>query len=668
MFRRVLGAIWGVDESGGDTVHVTRPRLRFDNGILNGSNGSSLQRSTASTLQRSTTTKSSKASEEPVSPTSPGSTILSFFKRPSGFRNGEIRLAFTKSCFEQIMSDPDHFQNFKEFNASLMCHENIDYYEAIVELDAILLRKVPSYIGPTSLSRFVYAGGESPASLLYSNPFIAHSSPPVLIPAEILPHFLYFHACFLADDAPTEINLPAAERQNISQKLLHSSSDQVMTDVFDSATDEVLSMLYFDSFAKYVESRVISGPSSGDRMCFSSAPPVLPEPEVYNPPSSSIPTEEPTRTSQDSVASAKESEHSRMNATMSFSLPSPPPSPLPLKAMLTRPLPSPSATNSDLKVATTPVAVTTEEEPLPADAESTVVNTNHADPMIEESAPVSDDQQPTDIEKPPTDVITVLSITEDTAEDTLKRTTSQSTATSKDSAQRSLHKTSIAHIPVPVAPRRYSHRLTFSGTKILPAPASSSSSPPKPKHIPIVIPRIADPSVNPAVSTDQSRSSIDKTLPRIPNSMSQTTDYSVNTTDVPHQPHLEVPQHPTRPPLIPRHSTLSTMSVRSHEADQFPVPPIPRDPDPTGPKSLFLRRKNMPWLHTGPSSPRGSSDTVRSETSVPSPTRSSMDNTSMHSSRSRMSMVSMKMKLMGAKRKMTKMVEKVGHKNKTYVL
>ncbi|TPX62763.1 hypothetical protein SpCBS45565_g06929 [Spizellomyces sp. 'palustris'] len=158
----------------------------------------------------------------------------------------EFTFTFTKQCFEQVMTNPVLFSEFKKFSLTLHCHENLVFYESVQELESLLTLKVPSYVSPSALSRFVHAGTDShPASA---------SPSPVPIPSSLLGHFLYFHACYLTLNAPTEINLPSITCQAIALRMMNSTQG-LYSDVFDRAVDEVLSMIYFDSFGKFVESK-----------------------------------------------------------------------------------------------------------------------------------------------------------------------------------------------------------------------------------------------------------------------------------------------------------------------------------------------------------------------------------------------------------------------------
>ncbi|KAI9007119.1 RGS domain-containing protein [Gaertneriomyces semiglobifer] len=173
-------------------------------------------------------------------------------------------LAFTKQCFERVMTNPELYAEFRSFCKASHCHENLQFYEEIKDLEDLLLRELPGYIAPTTLCRFVHSKGHiptpppsptlaafpifSPGPLLGTAP---DTSKPV--PNALLPHFLYFHACYLTANCPTEINLPSTIKQQISLKL--ERGGELRSDVFDRAADEIINLIYFDSFARYINQK-----------------------------------------------------------------------------------------------------------------------------------------------------------------------------------------------------------------------------------------------------------------------------------------------------------------------------------------------------------------------------------------------------------------------------
>ncbi|RKO90338.1 hypothetical protein BDK51DRAFT_34944, partial [Blyttiomyces helicus] len=74
------------------------------------------------------------------------------------------------------------------------------------------------------------------------------------LPAALHGHFLYFHACYIAHGAPMEVNLPATVRKTISDAM-ETGARVISCSVFDRAVDEVVAMIYYNTFAKFVKEK-----------------------------------------------------------------------------------------------------------------------------------------------------------------------------------------------------------------------------------------------------------------------------------------------------------------------------------------------------------------------------------------------------------------------------
>ncbi|KAI8803356.1 hypothetical protein BJ742DRAFT_777338 [Cladochytrium replicatum] len=101
-------------------------------------------------------------------------------------------------------------------------------------------------------------------------------TPAVAVPEHIIPHFLYFYACFLDDDAMAAgINIPGNLRVDIKQHILEhlgtaesgggsspgrsarrsvrrNQRKPLLSTVFDHAIDHIVEMLFFDVFRRFV--------------------------------------------------------------------------------------------------------------------------------------------------------------------------------------------------------------------------------------------------------------------------------------------------------------------------------------------------------------------------------------------------------------------------------
>ncbi|KAI8850711.1 hypothetical protein BC829DRAFT_488602 [Chytridium lagenaria] len=205
-------------------------------------------------------------------------------------------LVFNKDSFERVLTEWDLFCEFKNyalvcfpsitFSCTIyqqlksnkietfqqtvdLCIENIRFWESVVEIEDLLADHDASYrngLEDTStstwaLSRFL---NKPIASLI-----------PVIdpVPVDIAPHFLYFHATFLARDAPLEVNVPGSIRTRIQSEMgrrkTNGDSGSVgsfSSDLFDKAIDEVISLLYLNTFKGFVAYREKNGPSKSVNM------------------------------------------------------------------------------------------------------------------------------------------------------------------------------------------------------------------------------------------------------------------------------------------------------------------------------------------------------------------------------------------------------------------
>ncbi|KAJ1561986.1 hypothetical protein HK096_002571 [Nowakowskiella sp. JEL0078] len=73
-----------------------------------------------------------------------------------------------------------------------------------------------------------------------------------IVPSEIIPHFLYFFTCFVDDksDSLTEVNVSHKIKKKISD--IMNSSEPLLYTIFDDVVDEVLQMLYLNTFRRFV--------------------------------------------------------------------------------------------------------------------------------------------------------------------------------------------------------------------------------------------------------------------------------------------------------------------------------------------------------------------------------------------------------------------------------
>ncbi|KAJ3124078.1 hypothetical protein HK098_001403 [Nowakowskiella sp. JEL0407] len=93
----------------------------------------------------------------------------------------------------------------------------------------------------------------TPRDSLASLPRSKHSSPdPKFVPPHLIPHFLYFYTCFVDehDTSMTEVNVSQKMKKKVAD--IMNSREPLRYTIFDEIVDEVLQMLYLDTFKRFV--------------------------------------------------------------------------------------------------------------------------------------------------------------------------------------------------------------------------------------------------------------------------------------------------------------------------------------------------------------------------------------------------------------------------------
>ncbi|KAJ3124713.1 hypothetical protein HK098_000909 [Nowakowskiella sp. JEL0407] len=83
----------------------------------------------------------------------------------------------------------------------------------------------------------------------------------VFIPKEHIKCFILFFNTFIAPGASHQVNIPFSIRTRIHASLANVISDEnsmCSLSVFDDAVDEILALLYSDSFSKWIQSRTVT--------------------------------------------------------------------------------------------------------------------------------------------------------------------------------------------------------------------------------------------------------------------------------------------------------------------------------------------------------------------------------------------------------------------------
>ncbi|KAJ3088845.1 Fibrocystin-L [Quaeritorhiza haematococci] len=211
-----------------------------------------------------------------------------------------------RKLFEEVMCNPQKFNEFKKFSQSTHTHENILFYEALLILEDLLSESCPSYRRPTSTSTSTSSSSSSTRSstptpyvltrFLQSTHFNVHNTfstttskstpsnpfkqpnrsssssggiPVIPVPPTLIRHYRYVYNFFLSPTtAPMELNISSSLRRRVSNHFKHAGAgaaaaspaaagaaggeDVLMSNVFDAVAFEVLNLIYFDVFARWV--------------------------------------------------------------------------------------------------------------------------------------------------------------------------------------------------------------------------------------------------------------------------------------------------------------------------------------------------------------------------------------------------------------------------------
>ncbi|KAJ3096245.1 hypothetical protein HDU97_006078 [Phlyctochytrium planicorne] len=205
----------------------------------------------------------------------------------------EETIQFTRESFARVMVDQRLFSAFGDYVKMEHCGENIEFYQELSKLEDLIacgimatsIQEADAYstarkAGSThSLARFLrYAATTSQScsentteassaatSVLISLPPLPSQAPP---PPDLKSHYINIFTTFIAQGAPMEINVTDATRKRIASKLatiipshtassiptdqVGAGSDNFPCTVFDSAGDEIIDLLYRDTFKRFV--------------------------------------------------------------------------------------------------------------------------------------------------------------------------------------------------------------------------------------------------------------------------------------------------------------------------------------------------------------------------------------------------------------------------------
>ncbi|KAJ3090280.1 hypothetical protein HK102_004229 [Quaeritorhiza haematococci] len=183
--------------------------------------------------------------------------------RKSEVNVGELQ--YTRESFAKVLYDPVLYSDFQELAEADHCKENLMFFENYTKLEQLLADYVPKYGGGSrgrtglsvpkdmsytrSVARFLHHGTEEAAN---------QQTVDIPVPVRLVSHFLLFHASFIAPGAPHEVNITDKLRRRIAEQLAAGGGHRVPATVFDGAADEVLGLLYQNTFRKFVKQKTAS--------------------------------------------------------------------------------------------------------------------------------------------------------------------------------------------------------------------------------------------------------------------------------------------------------------------------------------------------------------------------------------------------------------------------
>ncbi|KAJ3201729.1 hypothetical protein HDU67_001104 [Dinochytrium kinnereticum] len=211
---------------------------------------------------------------------------------------------FTREWFARVMVDPKLYSAFVDYVELEHCSENIQFYQELTQLEDLVassvlassIQEAASYesarsAGSTqSLARFLRAAATAMASssTQSTDHLDSTTNPPTLLnpassilitlpplpaspaPSALRQRYLEMFQTFIAAGSSLEINVTDATRKRIAAALVsittpHSTSSSMQPNeddpatfpstVFDAAGDEIIDLLYRDTFKRFVTFR-----------------------------------------------------------------------------------------------------------------------------------------------------------------------------------------------------------------------------------------------------------------------------------------------------------------------------------------------------------------------------------------------------------------------------
>ncbi|TPX63400.1 hypothetical protein SpCBS45565_g06651 [Spizellomyces sp. 'palustris'] len=173
----------------------------------------------------------------------------------------ELELQYTRDCFIRVLYHQELYAELVEFAKETLCLENIMFYEAYIRLELQISEALPEFAGvpkpEIGLTRCLLRFLEQNTSTVANPTTTTH-----MIPASIMDHVLLFYSAFIMPGAQHEVNISHAIRRGIITRLQQRNEAGVpalvapagiSVTVFDPAVDEILDLLYRNTFHLFLK-------------------------------------------------------------------------------------------------------------------------------------------------------------------------------------------------------------------------------------------------------------------------------------------------------------------------------------------------------------------------------------------------------------------------------
>lgn len=139
---------------------------------------------------------------------------------------------YQKKEFIQWLTKEEKFDELYQFAKNCFEHENLLFFKSYLKAEQSFNRS--DQLGKNAFARFLQESGSKDVAVTY-------------IPHNDFCERIYKQ--FISSDAPYELNLKSSIKQKILQAL---QSSMLPSNIFDEAIDEVLVMIYLNTFKKFM--------------------------------------------------------------------------------------------------------------------------------------------------------------------------------------------------------------------------------------------------------------------------------------------------------------------------------------------------------------------------------------------------------------------------------